>query len=272
MPRPSYPKKNRKYSNKNKKATANPSNKPTKKAVQKMVKQEIARNVENKLTNIVETNTSIITVTSPSVPQYFVWAPSGTANIFSMAQGTANDQRIGNRIKLKRWIVKGAILPSTVGSYIPSTELGYVHLYLLRRNDYQPVTSGLVSFYQNGSTSASPDGSLLQTFSAVNKDVYKVYWSRTYKMGSSNLTTLNSNNDFSLVKRFGFDICKLIAKNKILKYDDAQVDVEDQLVDSLTLVAVWQNASSDVSLTPAPGITQVFYNVAVQSYAEYEDA
>lgn len=244
------------------------------KSIKKYVDNKISRNIEHKITASVNINSAIVTANASSVLQYLVWAPSNTGGLFSISQGTTQSQRIGNSVKLKRWIIKGQIMPVNLNTNL-TTQQCYVTVYFGRRNDMNPITASLPSLYNDGGSSVTPTGALMERLYPINKDVYKVYWKKTFKLGLSGLQTVNPqdmpNNDFSLVKTFGFDVCKYICKNKVIKYDDNSTDPTDPFVDSLTIWATIYNASSDISTTP-PTATSSLYNLAVNSYAEYTDA
>jgi len=81
----------------------------------------------------------------------------------------------------------------------------------------------------------------------------------------------STNNDFSLTRTFGFDVCKMICKNKHIKYQDAVTFPQDNVVDNLTVWAVFYPAFGSVDLTAADE-TPSFYSLNIQTYAEYEDA
>lgn len=270
------PRKPARYSKKPKAKTTmkKPNTKPTKKLVQKMVKTEIAKNIENKVSDNISTQDYIISTNASAVPTYFNWSPSSNG-LFQINQGVSNNERIGNKIKIKRWVIKGVVCPLFLTATTLGGGQGYVNLYLVRRNDFNPITGTLPDFYQDGNSSETPDGTLMQAFKAVNKDVYKVYWRKQYKVGQSTTVTGGganvsfNNNDFSLVKRFGLDVCKYVCKNRILKWDDTSTDCTDPIVDSLALVATFQSASQDMTFVASEN---TFYQVAVNSYFEYEDA
>lgn len=260
-------KKYKKYSKKTYTKRTGKYSKPSTKKVRSIVKREIARNVENKTTGSVNIQQNLLT-TLGTVPTYFTWAPQGAANIFSLSQGPGQSQRIGNIIKLKRWIVKGTFLADTSPTTLFPYQ-GVVNLYLLRRYDYQPVTTTLDGFYQDGNITYSPQGQAMERLFPINTDVYKVYWHRKFKLGFADGTSGNANNDFKLTPSFGLDICKYVCKNKVIKYDDAATDPTDQLLNSLTLVAIWTNASSNITLS---GAQQCVFSIVANSYCEYEDA
>lgn len=262
-----YKSKFRRYRRKNYKK---PNTKATKKQVQKIVKREIARNIENKYTGSVNIKQRLLSTNASSVPSYFVWSPQGDANILSTSQGTAQNQRIGNQLKIKRWVIKGTFQGPDGGTAFDDLQC-IVKLYFMRQYNYQPITATLPGLYQDGGSVATPDGSVMQRLMPINKDSYKVYWSKTFKLGQSaaGTATGTSNNDFKLCPSFGFDVTKYVCKNKIVKYEDGATTPTDSLISSLTLVAVMTSQIGDITF----GATQESaFSIAINSYIEYEDA
>lgn len=276
------------------------------------VNKIIASNVENKMT---ATFTKLAPVGSlqiqpvGSVPlkvlTSFTWSP-GNAGIFNLVQGTSIQDRIGNKIKIKRWIIKGLIQPnaaldltpavaspSGVPGFSQNSQVGYVDLYFgrLLANNTQ-VPSALTNFYQNGSVDLTPLGSSQEQLYRVNNDLYKVYYHRRFKMGTGNAFSgagptfaytpsgsVSQSNDFSMTRSFGFDITKYILKNKMLSYDELISTPQNVDIENLTLWAIWHPAAGDYSGTPTTGpptpttsVNKTFYDINVMSYAEYEDA
>lgn len=271
-------------------------NKPTLNPVIKTyVKKELAKNIENKITQNVANAANVLTITAFSEPtpptfSYYRWAPQGNGNLFSISQGTAQNERVGNKIKIKRWIVKGSVYANSAfgqteanGNPNLSGQM-IVKLYFGRKVNISDVVDGtLAELYQEGGQAITPDGDVVERLYAINKDNYKVYWQRTFKIGVSvqagtGAVIGESNNDYKLSREFGFDICKLVCKNHITKYDDNTADPNDAMLDSLTLWATCTNPTGDIITAPlfgggGPGTA---YNsvpyITATSYAEYEDA
>lgn len=279
----------------------------------KRVQSIISRNIENKYTSTatyradVSTLTRTCTVVSPvaytDALANYVWAPgNGVTGMFAISQGTNIQQRIGNKIKLKRWVIKGLIQPNPTFDDVPplvgfpgictNSFCGYVDLYFGRRMDnQQPVGNDLNKFYQNGSLDITPQGKAEENLYRMNKDLYKVYWHRKFKMGTGvgftgsgpslnydAQPTVPGANGYTLTKSFGFDITKYVLKNKVICYDESEVVPQNADMDNLSLWAIYHPAAGDfagVSNFSGVGQTSVnksFYQISALSYAEYEDA
>lgn len=278
------------------------------------VNQIIASNVENKYTRTLLYKAPVSVVKStkatygnPATTQTFetfTWTPGPT--IFDISQNPSIQGRIGNKIKLKKWIIKGVIQPndnfsttppaSTGGSpqlgTAPNTLTGYVDVYFGKyTNNISPVAGApLINFYQSGATDITPSGAQVEMLYKVNKDAYKIYYHKRFKVGTgqmNNGTTLLDGsgtfpgpNGFSMTKTFGFDVCKYICKNRVLPYDELAGTALNADVQNLTVWAIFHPAAGDPGYTPAADYNQgfvftdnnTFYNLSCMSYAEYEDA
>lgn len=278
-----------KYSKKSNKRSTKKNTYKVPKAIKTYVKKETAKNIENKLSSTVGNTQSVLTVQYASgVPtfNYYLFSPS-QSGLFSMQQGVGQDQRIGNIIKLKRWVVKGSVYfdpnfsAGIQGTSAFSQGQGYVDVYFGRptnmSNTIQPQLPGL---YQDGAQTITPECNLVERLYSINRDQYKVYWHKRFKIGTSGNTLglgtgSTLNNDYKLNHEFGFDVCKLCTKNKILKYDDNTTDPSDALVDSLYLWATFTMPGVDYNYQNVGQSNQTVYSppkIACQTYIEYEDA
>lgn len=265
--------------------------KVNKKAVQTIVKREIARNVENKTTGCINASNSILncdTDISGNITafNYFVFNPVNSG-VLTISQGVDSASRIGNQIKLKRYVIKGTIyydpdITYSQSALAPQTQ-GYIDLYLGRPlNMDNTITNQLTGLYQNGNMTFTPQGQILDRTYSINKDYYKIYWHKRYKIGMAGFSSVSANNgyinnnDYKLNVEFGLDVCKLVCKNKIVKYNDNSNIPQDSLLDSLCLFAVGTFPNYDVPITGgglSPSTTLYFpVRTQVSSYCEYEDA
>jgi len=254
------------------------------------VQRIISQNVENKYTDSITQVRPIMKVTEdpeggPNYFSYFIWAPGGNAigsQMFDISQGTAQNQRVGNTIKLKRWVIKGLIQPNIDGLATPNsatdnTYIGYVDVFFGRLlNNNEAIETQLADLYQNGATALTPNATAGTILYPINKDKYKIYWRKRFKMGQAFSTNfpnppMTTNNDFSLTRSFGFDVTKYILKNKHIKYEDNDTTPNDNMVENLTVFATFYPAVGNAPVNDL-GRAESFYALNVQSYAEYEDA
>lgn len=255
----------------------------------KKVNAIIARNVENKFTATITYNDAVARTSVDSSYTFFNWTPGANATgskLFNLGSNTGQNARIANAIKLKRWIIKGIIQPVVSNTTIMTNSyVGYVDIYFgkLMKNSAPPANT-LIHLYQNGNTALTPTCLSTDMLNPLNKDNYKVYYHRRFKMGAaSDYNTYDqdnhpghpANNDFKLSQTFGFDVCKYILKNKHVKYDDQPVNFPTPTdppnnIDMLNLT-IW------ATFTPQTGqatgaSSKTLYNIDCLTYAEYEDA
>jgi len=270
----------------------------------KRVNAIIARNIENKYTDTKQTTLPVLTMLSGTSPYsianttytHLTWTPGSIGvGLLDISQGTAINERVGNTIKIKRWVVKGIVQPNpsyigvaantnTNNGQIANTSTGYIDIYFGRLlNNLQPPPTTLENFYQNGAVDITPHSQNIENLYRVNKDLYKVYWHKRFKMSTGNVGTTTTNlnfpqsNDFQMTRSFGFDITKYILKNKQLKYDEVSSFPQQGDLNNLSLWAIWHPAVGNPVLpTPPtyPGSNEQrsFYQINLVSYGEFEDA
>jgi len=268
---------------------------PQKTSFAKRVNQIIARNNENKFTATIAYNDAVARSTRAASTDsftFFAWSPGKDATgskLFNLSSSTSEGGRIGNTIKLKRWIIKGMIQPvNSATTNLTNSNVGYVDIYFgkLLSNTTQ-VSNTLAKLYQNGASAATPSCISIDMLSPLNKDQYKVYYHRRFKMGAASDPDTYSgtaataqqhpaNNDFKLSQTFGFDVCKYILKNKSLKFDDVVTTTyfppNNADIVNLTLWATFTPQTGSAEGTGVSGTFKTLYNLDCLTYAEYEDA
>jgi len=270
------PYKARKYTKPKYKKTVKKSKPVSDKRIRAIAKTEISRNIEDKYTNSVTLLGTTVTINGGTNPTltYYAFNPF-TQGMFSITQGTGNSERIGNLVKLKRWIIKGTVysLGGNPGSAGNPLQCCVIDLYFGRNRDMTvPFDPTLPLFYQDGNTAHSPQGEILERGSTVNKDNYIIYRHKRVKIGPSvssspvGATSNNNNNDYKLSYDFGFDVCKLIAKNHKIRFADNNASPNDALLRSLTMWCTVTYANQDLDLTQSSPIEIPVY-IAAQSYA-----
>jgi len=261
--------------------------KPTTAEVRTIVKAEIARDIENKVTQTGSVSNSVLTIQTNgegNEPDYsfFNWAPATAAGgVLNISQGVDSQTRVGNKIKLKRWVIKGTCYYDPAGTISATNgwqqSQGYINIYFGRTNNINNiVTDTLDYFYQNGSNTITPLGEIIERTYGVNHDYYKIYWHKQFKIGANtnNGDNINyGNNDYSLNHEFGFDVCKLCTKNLIVKYNDMSDIPQDGLFNSLFLFATYTSPNTNPVVNAST--TTTLYapaRIIASSYVEYEDA
>lgn len=256
--------------------------KQNEKNIVRIVKSVVSRNVETKKTTVAQ---AVAPVCQINLTGQVNWYALGNwhTNVWRILQGSGQSQRVGNHLKMKRWIIKGQIQPNfpgiafTENLYVARSYQGYLTIFFGRRNDTGAVDGSLFQLLDNGSSSIAPAGTSTEMMLPINKEVYKVYWKKTFKMGASygpNASLQQSpNNDFALTRTFGFDVCKHIFKNRVLKYNDGDQFTTDRDLQRVAVWAIWRPAIGSIA-NPNIGVgtTNSFYDINLTSYGEYEDA
>jgi len=196
---------------------------------------------------------------------------------FDIQQGDDQDQRLGNEVTLKNWIIKVAITPSLPVegiNFITSPQL-YVDFYIGYRKDYAQFTNPITGFFQNGNTSFSPTGEIFDRISFINGDAYVIVYKRKFKLGLSAVNTDYTlkglpNNEFNLTSLFKFDMCQHGFKNHKLKYNDAAVQPQDAKLNALTMFTLITNANGEPIDNAVAGFSP--YDISISSQFKYEDA
>jgi len=263
------------------------------KTIAKYVRTEIAKNIENKFTLTKVYTAPVGNVQNTGVPNvynytFYTWAPGQqtdptTQQMFNISPGSLQNQRNGNSIKVKRWIIKGVVSPNIFGNLAPYTALGYVDIYFGRlKLNTKEITNQLSDFYQNGNTSITPAMRNTDILQAINRDIYKIYYHKRFKTGTSGVTGLNAlplnqepvNNDYKLTHTFGFDVCKYICKDRKITFSDSNATPLDTDIATLTLFATFTPFTGQAFnvTTVVGGLLPTYMNLSATSYAEYEDA
>jgi len=254
------------------------------KNIVRIVKQTLAKKIETKYTNASSVDGYVGQWATGSTK---VWYHFPLVPTLNMSQGTAQGNRIGNSIRLKRWVLKGTIHPGqevnvspTTTNYLRYSHQGYAMVYLLKRTDGEAIDTELPGLFQNGNASYAAAGTYLDHMLPINKDKYKVYASRKFKLGPSSPISASStdnnimlnNNDFKLVADFGFDITRFVGKNAMIKYNDGLTTAQPPAaLKNLEIVCVWSPPFGSFSAQTLATST-TFYKISCTCHAEYEDA
>jgi len=279
------------YKKKSPRATPrkNNSQKTPRQSFAKRVNALISAKIENKISASQQDDRPISYWPSGTNPLWFDHNFT-TLNFFNLAQGVGQGDRIGNTIKLKRWVIKGLLQPSftrppvdpyQANVFDPVTFQGTATVYLVKFRNGLPIPAGIPKLFQDGNTAIDPLGYATDKLQPINKDIYKVYWSKRFKMGCSN-TAVNSsgtaqnmplfaNNDYKLTASFGLDVCKYVGRNAKITYEDgSSVACLPSTLENLSLVCVWSPVSGIMAMDADHPYNWTY--CAMTSYFEYEDA
>jgi len=251
--------------------------KPSKKEVVRMINRIMRRDVESKYSDVYEVDQEPLVLVSGAMGAIQQFQEPMSSWGFNLPQGVEQDQRIGNEIILREWIIKVAITPILAGEGIVfnTTPQLYVSFYVGYRKDYAALTNPLTGFFQNGNSSASPTGEIFDRLSYVNKDAYTILYQRKMKVGlaapDATYAPYNglSNNEFPLTQLFKFDMCQHGFKNLKLKYNDSALQPQDAKLNALYCWTLVTNANGLPLTNTVPSIST--YDISITSQFKYED-
>jgi len=240
------------------------------KAFVKKVQKIISRNVETKTALYVSPDTN--TVTYPFGSR-FNQSVNGNADAIRLlpdfVQGTAENQRIGNEIKLQSLMLRGVMTVTLPQASVSNTRLG-VRLLILRNkriNDYISATTDLGTNFTRllEQPQGALNGSLAAFNSPVNSDYFScVYDKKFYFSQALSSTTTNSQEVWNSTKFVNISIP--YSRRKI-QFDEG-FDVDTPINYPYFAVLSYTKLSGDAA--DADGTTYV--NFQFTSYAKYEDA
>lgn len=120
-------------------------------------------------------------------PNTAVTFPQGQG---ALSQGVGQGNRIGNAVEFTKGTLRMMIScnPYNLSTNpIPQPIVVKIFVGYDKTRAYGMPDPGLPDFFQNGSSTRPPTGTLLDMFSLVNKDRYVICYSRTVKVGNAEL-------------------------------------------------------------------------------------
>jgi len=195
--------------------------------------RNIAKQIFNRMTE-----TKIARYNASDSLRYYADANWSTPNVFpvtpnalylNIAQGSGQNNRVGNVIRPVKVSLKGVLRPL---EYNATTNPGpcphKVVLYLLQdKTNPDPLPTTLPEFYQAGATDIVPSGSIADEQYLENTDRWKIMMKKEWKLGfAASVGTGGSagyqqftNNDYHLSVTYDIDITKCVSTK--FTYDDA---------------------------------------------------
>lgn len=146
-----------------------------------------------------------------------------TSPLDTIAQGTGQGDRIGNKIKLTKFNVKGYISFNSTGTLAGASIPVYIKMIIFKQklNDGNPDMSRLL---HNGNTDIAPTNTLRDMIIPINTDYYTVFATRIFKLGTSAIAGLQ-NNDYHLTRFFNVSLLKHC---KSVTYSDTLVTPQNK--------------------------------------------
>lgn len=197
------------------------------KAMRKIARTEIRRQVEDKE---VRGTANLPLGSNPDT--YTNWAANNiidcNVNLQSIVQGTGQGNRVGNKIRLTKFMLRGALYyqstvdtPILVKMWVVSSKLNPNNATNI---DIYQACSTLFSannWFQDGNSSAPMTSNLRDSQLPVNTDIFTVYATRTWKVANAQApqgASPGSNNDFKTLVNYKMNLLKY--HPKILRWND----------------------------------------------------
>lgn len=247
------------------------------------VKKILHRQIENKLVtsgstfNLYPISNSNFTMNNifPLSPHTEAGYPAAMQIIISQGSGSGN--RVGDRIRTAKVMLKGIIYPNPHNSVsntlnAPLEIIMWIFKIKGGLQDTQAAVSNMMAnnIFKIGNAASPISNTLSDLNMPINNDVIIVKKKRVFKVGNSsqavsvgsNSSNLYSNNDFKLNNRFSIDVTKYVNKN--IRFADAN----NNATTSTTWCAFTFSAADNSAVLPSLMPASVNYWLTYQ----YEDA
>lgn len=191
----------------------------------------------------------------------------------TIAQGTGQGDRVGDRIRTVKAVLRYTIYPNAYHATInPVPTPQNVRIWFFgQKSSNTLLATNPPNFAQTGDSSTTLTGTILDLNRVVNRDVYTYYGHRTHKLGysinqASGAATSNAqfaNNDYKLNIQGYVDLTKWFPK--LIKYNDT-----DQNPNSKLIMMLVESVNADGSAQTTVGVTPA--NINYQITYTFSDA
>lgn len=203
-----------------------------------VVKRVLSRNIETKMVNEYYTVAPYPTQASIAniAAQNIIMLSPNSAEM-PIPVGVASNERIGNKIKTKRVILRMIMYPKPYNNIInPTPKPQVVTIWCCSAKQGYVSTNSMATifdtnFFNDGGTSSGYLSTLVDSISTVNSGAVQLHWKRTFKLGHSThyaqpnqasepypSNVQYANNDYKMNIIRTFDVTKHIPKN--IEFDD----------------------------------------------------
>lgn len=247
-------------------------------SIAKVVKTVLAKQEEVKCQTYTRNIVNVGAVISSSVTfdnaNYTVVNPSNDSfGGYTIAQGTGNAQRIGNRLRTKRLVFQYTVQPKAYNATSNTVMYPFIIRFWLVKskiNPTQPIplATMLNQFFENGATMAGLTGDLMDLNRKVCPDTftYLTHWDHKIGFASNNQ---NGNNSFQHNNNNDFKMCAVASKD-LTKYCNKEVVFDDtNNINNSRIFLIWNLYSMGPGAYP---ITQFPCFISYNTQFYYTDA
>jgi len=207
--------------------TGRKTGKPTAKMVRSIVKTELHKAVENKFVQYASVNNYIASYPDLAGGLLAI-ALTPNSSTLPISQGVTTNSRVGNVINTRKCVLKYVLRATQYdATYNPNPRPYYVKMWF---GHYKPTlttsAAGYTAFFEQNASSGAPTGYLTDLMAVVNDTLFKVYTTRTVKIGfanyagtgANNSLQYSANNDFSRAIYGSIDVTRYMSK--VFKFND----------------------------------------------------
>lgn len=165
------------------------------KVLKKVVKQVLFKVAESKHTPIDEQEYQFTTTSSALQPSVAL------SECLSLSQGTADGQRVGNKIHVTKANLNLIVRRNNTGSSLIPCEF---HLFIgyLKQDRGALPDPFFPLIYQDGFSTLPFNGTMIRTLRKINKDLFIIHKKLVFKVGPSTSSVSQfNNNDFPVIQR-----------------------------------------------------------------------
>lgn len=205
------------------------------KRIKRIVRKVIARQTENKVSQFIDLN-KILRVTSDTAgfDAINVIALGCQTSGYNIPQGVGQSQRIGNKIRVKRAVIKGTMVPmqynATTNPVPAPCQVKMVLFYDREGPTSIPTPASNADIFDFNNSTNSFHGDLVDMFAPFNTERYRILKTRIFKLGyaTSDLTSTGTgslnyaNNDFKYNCNFSINYTKYLPK--VQTFRDNNID------------------------------------------------
>jgi len=193
-------------------------------SIKRYVKRAVNRTEEVKtvVTTLSDLQSGIAAQIRPYVQDPGCGLISLTEAMDTIQQGVGQGDRIGNKIRLKRNMLKGYLYAINGGLTGGNPTNVTMYIGRLKSTLLTPITATLAQLFQAGDTVFAPTDNNLSSLYQINRNSWNVYYRRTFKIGgatSSSTNAIPANNDYKALVKFSINLSKWLPKT--INYNDA---------------------------------------------------
>jgi len=239
--------------------------------MKRLIRKTIQSVAEKKIANFNDFAHDVVGSNSAAAAAQIIPVCPFTAG-WPIAQGVSQDERVGNRIKIHRAVIRGTLHPqpyNVTTNINPQPTLVQMIVFWDKENTNVTPNPFGTNFFQLGSTSEGFQNHIVDTWLPINTDKWSVVYRRTFKVGTSASEGTGivvgaqafANNDFKFNCNFTVDLTKHLVKN--VKFNDNDVDATTR-----GLWCMWVACDANGGTLPAAGVPVRVCYTADLSYTD----